>query len=163
MSQRSFDGTLTPKIIFPSRRDNPIKAQGAGKASFTSLVVALGCGATSICVLYFNPSPNGTVLIPGVSFVQFQSMTPAKLAKLILKRHSLVMRLLVLNVFLHVPHQRRADRKRSVAWLPGKVIASLEPPRCGYWCLSFRTQGGVTARCARVSLPWASIGTSLRD
>ena len=51
-------------------------------------------------------------------------MTATKLAKLILKRHSLVMLLLVLNVCLHIFHQGRADGKRSVACLPGKIIAS---------------------------------------
>ena len=34
------------------------------------------------------------------------------------------MLLLILNVLLHVLHQGRADRKRSVACLPGEVLAS---------------------------------------
>ena len=33
----------------------------------------------------YPPSPNGTALIPGVSFVQFQSMTAAEFTELILK------------------------------------------------------------------------------
>lgn len=56
-----------------------MKAQGAGKASFASLVVALGCEATPFRFLLFNPSPKGTALIPGVLFVRFQSVTPTKL------------------------------------------------------------------------------------
>ncbi len=91
---RSIVGTLPPNIILASRRDNPIKAQGAGKASFTSLGVALGCQALPISPILFvsvGLSPNGTALIPDVSFVSFQIMTPTKLAKLVLERHSLVM------------------------------------------------------------------------
>ena len=60
--------------VLPSRRDNPIKAQGGDKASFTSLGAALGCEAIPFHSLSFNPSPKGTALIPGVSFVQFQTV-----------------------------------------------------------------------------------------
>jgi hypothetical protein len=88
-------------------------------------------------------SPNGTALIPRVLFVQFQSMTPAEFTELFLKRHSLMMLLLILDVLLHSPR--------------------LGPPRCGYRKCDPCTQGGDNARCARIVLPWASIGPSLRD
>jgi hypothetical protein len=58
-----------------------MKAQGAGKASSTSLVVALGCEATPFRFLFFNPSPKETALIPDVLFVplQFASIRGGKL------------------------------------------------------------------------------------
>ena len=39
----------------------------------------------------------------------------------------------------------------------------LGPPRCGCRRLGICTQGGVNVRCARVSLPWALLASSLRD
>src|SRR3990172_10467799 len=52
----------------------------------------------------YPPSPNGTALIPGVSFVQFQSMTAAEFTELILKGHSLMMLWLGLGGLSHIFH-----------------------------------------------------------
>jgi hypothetical protein len=71
-------------------------------------------------------SPNGTALIPGVLFVQFQSLAPTELAELVLKRHALVMLLLILNVLRHVLDQRGADRTFTIAGLPAEISSARE-------------------------------------
>lgn len=68
---------LTTNIIVPSRRDVAIKAQGGAKASVASLGATLGCEAIPFRSFSFKPSPNGTALIPGVSFVEVPTVFAA--------------------------------------------------------------------------------------
>ena len=69
--KRSLFGTPIRNGVLPSRRDNPNRAQGAGKASHASLGAALGCEANPLHSVPINPSPNGTALIRGVICAHF--------------------------------------------------------------------------------------------
>src|SRR3990172_8312394 len=77
----------------------------------------------------YPPSPNGTALIPGVSFVQFQSMTAAESTELILKGHSLMMLWLVLDVLLELVTKIVAVRPRSPV-LRGKHNVDVDLRQC---------------------------------
>ena len=72
---RSLFGALTPNILLPSRRDNPITARGGDKASLASLGATLGCEAHPTQFSFHqSESQRWTALIPGLLFVHFQSV-----------------------------------------------------------------------------------------
>ncbi len=125
-----------------------------------------------------SQSPNGTALIPDILLIEFQAVSATEFTELFLEGHSLVMFLLVSNVRLDVFNHRRADREGAVTGLPGKGVGNgaltFHPfarfnfaildnfhhressPRAGYPGLRQRSQDSH-------ALPWASIGSSLRD
>ena len=69
-------------------------------------------------------SPKGTALIPSILFIQFNIMTPTKLTKLVLVRHSLVMFRLVADILPHLLDERCTDRERPVSRLPCEIFSS---------------------------------------
>ena len=71
-----------PALCIPAQRASPMSAQGN----------ALG----NRPVRTF--SPNAAALIPRITFIQFKAMATAQGAKLILKRHAMVMQSLFFNV-----------------------------------------------------------------
>ena len=58
-----------------------------------------------LCFVSPDSSPKGTALVPGVTFVQLHVMKATKLAKLVLKRQSLMVMLLIPDVLLYVLRQ----------------------------------------------------------
>ena len=58
-----------------------------------------------LCFVSPDSSPKGTALVPGVTFVQLHVMKATKLAKLVLKRPSLMVMLLIPDVLLYVLRQ----------------------------------------------------------
>src|SRR5262249_34639846 len=71
-----------------------------------------------------STSPEGAKhsLIPHIPFIKFHAMPFEQRPQFVLERHLAMALLLLLNVFLHRPNIRLADRERGVTGLPTELL-----------------------------------------